>query len=117
MPKYSKFRKGKGHVVEQEVLKGNFKNSVFVWRCQRKNYNPCPTVLNIPFTEEAGARDYGLRCFNEGLRCSMRKAQRTQGNWEVQIYFPMGFTIKNVTEALESYPFLAVPYDSIKPPF
>ncbi len=106
--KLSKFKKGYAHVVTQEVLSGTWSGSVFVWRCRKDSYaREIPTALNIPFNTEDEARDYGLRCFNEGFRCRMRQGNRTQGAWEVQVFFPMGFTIKNAIQCLQDNPFLA----------
>jgi len=99
--KLSKYKSGKGGVVYQEVLKGDWVGCCFVWRCPKNSYYPViPTVLNIPFNDECCAKQYAMTMFNNGYGVNLRRAKRTSGLYEVQVYFPMGFTINQAIDSL-----------------
>ncbi|MDM8565093.1 hypothetical protein QUF74_05515 [Candidatus Halobeggiatoa sp. HSG11] len=102
--KLSKFYKGINKVVCQQVLDGFWGGSVFVWRCPKKHYYcHVPTVLNVPFNNKQDSEMYATRCFNEGFRVTLRSAKRTSGKWEVQVFFPQGFTVKKAVNILEKF--------------
>ena len=102
MMKLSKFRSGGNGVVTQEILDGKWQGCVWVYRCKKNNYNPIPQVLNVPFDNEKSAMGYGLELHNCGYRVSIRRGKRSNGLYEVQVFFPMGFTVKNAIDNLDS---------------